>query len=67
MEVVMIWAVLLLLVSVGLLIAGGVIESRCGWGSLWAIVFSLLGFAGLLWAFYLCGSVIFPFLFLENT
>lgn len=62
-----IWTVLLLLVSVGLLIVGGVVESRRGFGSGLAIILGILGSAGLLWAFYLYGSAILPFLFLTNN
>jgi hypothetical protein len=59
-----IWTVLLFLVSTGLLIAGGVVETRHGFYK--ALPLSLSGSAGFLWAFYLHITVVFPSLFLAN-
>jgi len=47
----MIWYVLLLLVSVGLVIAGCIVEDSHGFYA--AVSLALPGFAGCLWAFYL--------------
>ncbi len=56
----MIWAVLLLVVSVGLLVASGVVEVSEGFYK--ALPLSIFGFTGLLWAFYLYAVYIIPFI-----
>lgn len=56
----MYWYVLLLLVSVGLLFKGGMVEVEKGFWK--ALPWALPGFVGLIWSFYLYALYLFPFI-----
>jgi hypothetical protein len=56
----MVWIVLLLLVSVGFLIAACVIEDRRGFRA--SLPFGIFGFIGIAWTIYLYIDTVIPFI-----